>query len=67
VYLFGVRCKCFAYGPADATAIPSGSRCLVYLFGAGYPGIPGKEVVKPFLNHVVHCFFITLMIKLTVL
>jgi len=42
-YLSGVRCKLFAYGPADATATPS---CLapvkfrmVYLSGAGLPGL----------------------------
>jgi len=40
-YLSGVRCKGFAYGPADATATPSSlapvkSR-MVYLSGAGLP------------------------------
>jgi len=40
-YLSAERCKCFAYGPADATATPSSltpakSR-MVYLSGAGLP------------------------------
>jgi len=38
-YLPGVRCKWFAYGPADVTVTPSSLAPLksrmVYLFGAG--------------------------------
>jgi len=49
-YLSGARWKCFAYGPADATATPSSlapvkSR-MVYLSGAAYPGCPGKKAIK---------------------
>jgi len=50
VILSGVRCKWFAYGPADATATPSSIApvisWMVYLSGAGlgaYPGCPGKR------------------------
>jgi len=49
-YLYEARCKLFAYGPADATAIPSSlapvkSR-MVYLSGAGLAGLSWKKVVK---------------------
>jgi len=45
-HLSGVRCKWFAYGPADATATSSSlapvkSR-MVYLSGAGLPGLSWK-------------------------
>jgi len=39
-YLSGDRCKCFAYGPADATAIPSSLATFLIL---AYPGCPGKR------------------------
>ena len=46
-YLFAARCKWFAYGPADATAISSSlasvkSR-MVYLSGAGLPRLSWKK------------------------
>jgi len=46
-YLTGVRCKWFAYSPADATATPSSlatvkSR-MVYLSGAGLPRLSWKK------------------------
>ena len=52
-YLSGVRCRLFAYSPADAAAsqnpiiscliqIQIGFTCLV----PAYPGCPGKEAVK---------------------
>ena len=49
-YLSGVRCKCFAYGSADATATPSSlasvrSR-IIMPFQYGLPGCPGKEATK---------------------
>jgi len=47
-----VRCKWFAYGPADATATPSSLSCfikiqtdLTFLVPA-YSGCPGKEAVE---------------------
>jgi len=48
-YLSGLRCKWFAYGPADATATPASlaqvkSRMrMVYLSGAGLPRLSWKE------------------------
>jgi len=49
-FLPGVRCKRFAYSPADATAIPSSlapvkSR-MVYLTGARLARLSGKKAVK---------------------
>jgi len=49
-YLSGVRCKWFAYDPADATATPSSlapvkSR-MDYLSGAGLPRLSWKKTVK---------------------
>jgi len=46
-YLSGVRCKWFAYGPADTTVTPSSlvavkSR-MVYLSGAGLPRLSWKK------------------------
>jgi len=45
-YLSGARCKWFACGPADATATPSSIASLkprmVYLSGAGLPGLSWK-------------------------
>jgi len=46
-YLSGARCKLYAYGLADATATPSSlapvkSR-MVYLSGAGLPGLSWKK------------------------
>jgi len=46
-YLFGAKCKCFAYGPADAATTPSPlapvkSR-MVYLSGAGLPRLTWKK------------------------
>jgi len=52
-YLSAVMCRWFAYGPADATAIPKPHYLLphlnpdwFYLSGPAYPGCPGKEAVK---------------------
>ena len=54
-YLSGVRCRLFAYGLADATAIPKPYHLLhhlnpdwFYISGTvpAYPGCPGKEAVK---------------------
>jgi len=49
-YLSGVRCKWFAYGPADATATPSSVAAvksrMVYLSGAGLPRLFWKKAVK---------------------
>jgi len=46
-YLSGARCKCFAYGPADATATPSSFASIksriVYLSGAGLPRLSWKK------------------------
>jgi len=48
-YLSGARCRWFAYGPADANAIPSSlapvkSR-MVYLSGAGLPRLSWKRLL----------------------
>ena len=47
------RCRLFAYGPADATAIPKPHHLfphlnpdMFYLSGTGLPGCPGKEATK---------------------
>jgi len=48
------RCRLFAYGPADATAVPKLIvSCLILKVQTGftflvpaYPGCPGKEVIK---------------------
>jgi len=52
-YLSGARCRLFAYGPADATAIPKSHRLLphlnpdwFYLSGTGLPRLPWKEAIK---------------------
>jgi len=49
-YLSGVRCKWFAYGPADATVTPSSLASLksrlVYVSGTGLPRLSWKESVK---------------------
>ena len=49
-YLFGARCKLFAYGPADATAIPKPHHLLphlnphwFYLSGTGLPRLSWKR------------------------
>ena len=46
-YLSGARCKLFAYGPADTTAIPSSLAAvksrMVYLSGAGLPRLLWKK------------------------
>ena len=46
-YLSGARCKWFAYGTADATAIPSSlapvKSIVVYLFVPVYSGCSGKK------------------------
>jgi len=46
-YLSGARCTLFAYGPADATAIPSSLASLksrmVHLSGAGLPRLSWKK------------------------
>ena len=47
-YPSGARCKLFAYGPADATAIPKADYIqtgFTFLVPA-CPSCPGKEVVK---------------------
>jgi len=54
-YLSEARCRLFAYGPADATAMPSQNpiiSCLILIqtgftfLVSAYPGCPGKEAVK---------------------
>ena len=52
-YLSGARCRLFAYGPADATAVPKPQHlCLIKiqtdftLLEPAYPGCPGKEAVN---------------------
>jgi len=47
-----MQCVSYAYGPADATAIPKPDHLLphlnpdwFYLSGTGYPCCPGKEAV----------------------
>ena len=52
-YLPAAMCRLFAYGPADATAIPEPHRLLphlhpdwFYLSGTSLPGCPGKQAVK---------------------
>ena len=52
-YLSGARYRLFAYGPADATAIPKPHPLLPYLnpdwfyfSGTDLPGWPGKEAAK---------------------
>jgi len=49
-YLSGAKCKWFAYGPADATAIPSSLASLKsewFCFSdISFPGCPGKEAIK---------------------
>jgi len=46
-YLFGVRCKWFAYGPADGTttlwSLASLKSRMVYLFGACLPRLSWKR------------------------
>ena len=49
-YLSGARYRLFAYGPADATAIPKPHRLLprlcpdwFYLSGTGLPRLPWKR------------------------
>jgi len=51
-YLSGARCRLFAYGPADATAIPKPPSLTSFKFKGftvlvlAYPGYPEKEAVK---------------------
>ena len=52
-YLSAERCRLFAYGPADATAVPKPHHLLprfnpdcFYLSGTCLPCCPGKEAVK---------------------
>jgi len=52
-YLSGARCRLFAYGPADATAVSKSHHLLPHLnpdwftfLVPAYPGCPGKEAVK---------------------
>ena len=48
-YLPGARCRLFAYGPADATAILKPHHLLLHLNPVtvpSYSGCPGKEAVK---------------------
>jgi len=52
-YLSGPRCKLFAYGPADADAIPKPHHLLLIQIQTGftflvpaYPGCPGEEAIK---------------------
>jgi len=59
-YLSGVRCRLFAYGPADATAIPKPHHLLPHLNAdrfallvLAYPGCPGKEAIKRVCGVVV--------------
>ena len=60
-YLSGARCRSFACGPADATAIQKPHRLLPQLnpdwffsfHVLVYPGCPGKEAVKQVTDVVV--------------
>ena len=52
-YLCGARCRSFAYGPANATAIPKPRHLMPHLNSdwftflvSAYAGSPGKEAVK---------------------
>jgi len=50
-YLPGARCKWFAYGSADTTAIPSfpassKSRLVISFLLLAYPCCPGKDAIK---------------------
>jgi len=51
-YLSGARCRLFAYGPADAAAIPKPPSLTSFKFKGftvlvlAYPGYPEKEAVK---------------------
>jgi len=52
-YLPAARCRLFAYGPADATAISKPHQPLTHLnpdwftfLVQTYPGGPGKEAIK---------------------
>ena len=53
VDLSGARCRLFAYGPADATAVPKPRHLLPHLHPdwftfliPAYLGCPGKEAVN---------------------
>jgi len=68
-YLYGARCKWFAYGPADSTATPSSLALLksrmVYLSGAGLPRLFWKKRPSVYLCHVpslTTCIFRTMVI-----
>ena len=59
-YVSAVRCRLFAYGPADPNAIPKPHHLLphlnpdwFYLSVSPYPGCPGKEAVKRVVEVVV--------------
>jgi len=66
-YLSGARCRLFAYGPADATAVPKPSRLLprlnpdwFYLSGTGLPmsanGCSSRRVLVVVIkDRVGHC------------
>ena len=66
-YLFGARCRLFAYGPSDATASQNLTiSCIIqtdltFLVPA-YPSCPGKEAVKWLLLSVFSCtvLFVTI-------
>ena len=52
-YLSGARCRLFAHGLADATAIPQHNHLLLHLnpdwfclLALAYPGCPGRQAVK---------------------
>jgi len=52
-YLSGAKCRLFAYGSADATAISKPHNLVPHLnpdwfyrSGTGLPGCPAKEAVK---------------------
>jgi len=61
-YLSGARCRLFAYGPAEATAIPKPHDLLAdlnpgwfFLLVPAYPGCPGKEVVIVYASSNLCC------------
>ena len=54
-YLSGARCKWFAYGPADATAIPSSLAPVKSFLVPAYPGCPEKRLLNGCSVVVVCC------------
>jgi len=57
-YLSDMRCKWFAYGPADATATPSCLASLksrmVHLLVPAYPGCAGKKPLNRYSSRLIY-------------